>query len=128
MKKDKSKQGELNKNNLKADSHNDSEKSWWQPAFILFARLSAWIVVPVVMAVVIGKWLDRKYESEPWMLLITVGLAFIISMIGIVKNTVKEYAKIVNDSKSISKDRKKNLKNPLNPPSKKGEDDKNNKG
>jgi F0F1-type ATP synthase assembly protein I len=98
MKKDKLEQGELNKNNLKADSHNDSEKSWWRPAFILFARLSVWIVVPVLIAVFIGKWLDQKYESEPWMLLITVGLAFVISMIGIVKNTISEYAKITNDS------------------------------
>lgn len=103
MKKDKLKQGELNKNNLKADSRNDSEKSWWQPAFILFVRLSAWIAVPVLIAVFIGKWLDRKYESEPWMLLITVGVAFVVSMIGIVKNAVAEYAKIANDSKKVRK-------------------------
>ena len=68
--------------------------AWWQPAVIMFTKLSAWIAAPVVIALFLGKWLDKKYNSEPWLLLICVGAAFVISVIGLVKESVAEYRKI----------------------------------
>ena len=61
---------------------------------MVFAKLSAWIGVPIVLALYLGKWLDRKFSSEPKFLLLAVGAAFFISMIGLVKETVSEYKKI----------------------------------
>jgi len=72
----------------------DGGQAWWQPALMLFFRLSVWIAVPVVIAVFIGKWLDKKYDSAPWLFLGCVGAAFFISMIGLIKNTMQEYKKI----------------------------------
>ncbi len=61
---------------------------------LLFVRFSGWIAGPVIVALVIGKMIDDKYESEPWAVLTAIGIAFIISLIGIVKETLKEYKKI----------------------------------
>ncbi|MEA3449503.1 MAG: AtpZ/AtpI family protein [Patescibacteria group bacterium] len=79
---------------------NDSDKvAWWQPAVLMFARLSVWIVVPVLLAAILGKYLDRKFASEPWGLLFCVGTAFLFSMGMIVYEAGKEYKKIEKNKK-----------------------------
>ncbi|MFH1427069.1 MAG: AtpZ/AtpI family protein [Patescibacteria group bacterium] len=70
------------------------EKVWWQPAIVMFARLSGLIVIPVILGVFIGKWLDKKFNSEPWLFLACVGFAFIISMFGLVKKLLKNMQKL----------------------------------
>ncbi len=66
---------------------------------VLFTRLSGWIVGPILIAVFVGKWLDKKYGTGPWLFLATVGVAFTISMIGIVQDTMKEIKKIEREAK-----------------------------
>lgn len=73
-----------------------AEAPWWQPSLILFYRLSGWIAGPVVIAVFLGRYLDRKYGTEPWLFLATVGAAFVISSIGIVKDSVREMKRIAD--------------------------------
>ncbi|MCK5510205.1 AtpZ/AtpI family protein [Candidatus Parcubacteria bacterium] len=73
---------------------NNSKQAWWQPALILFAKFSGWIVVPVIAGAFIGKWLDNRYDTDPWLFLAAVGFAFLISMFGLIKNVVEEYKKI----------------------------------
>lgn len=63
---------------------------WWQPGLALFARLSAWIGGPVIIAVIIGKYLDLKFHSEPWLFLFFVAVAFIVSIVMIVKIGLRE--------------------------------------
>jgi hypothetical protein len=84
------------------------EAPWWQPSLVLFMRLSGWIAFPVIAAVFIGKWLDRKYHSEPWLFLISVGVAFFFSMFGIVHDSIKEMKKI--DKEYAQKKKKKEEK------------------
>ena len=79
---------------------NNSEQAWWQPALTLFAKFSGWIVVPVIAGVLIGKWLDDKYGTDPWLFLATVGFAFLISMFGLIKNVGEEYRKIDGELKN----------------------------
>lgn len=86
---------------MKTEDKNNSP--WWQPAILMFARLSGWIAGPVIVAIFLGKWLDKKYSTEPWLFLLSVGVAFAISMIGIVRNTMKEMKKI---DKQETKDKK----------------------
>lgn len=76
------------------------EAPWWQPGLILFMRLSGWIAGPVIIAVFIGKWLDRKYNSEPWLFLVSVGVAFFFSMFGIVHDSIQEMKKIEKEAKT----------------------------
>ncbi len=80
-------------------SENNSRQAWWQPALILFAKFSVWIVVPVIAGALIGKWLDDRYGTEPFLFLATVGFAFLISMFGLIKNVIEEYGKIEDENK-----------------------------
>ncbi len=76
-----------------------SEMPWWQPAIVIFFRLSGWIIGPIILALIIGKWLDKKYNTEPWLFLLSVGVAFVFSMIGMARDTVREIKKIENENK-----------------------------
>lgn len=89
----------------------DSPKApWWQPGLLLFGKLSGWIVGPVVLGVVVGKWLDKKYGTEPWLFVITVGAAFMISSFGIVRDAMREMKKISEEAKKMKKDGEKESK------------------
>lgn len=74
-------------------------KAWWQPALMMFGRLSAWIVAPVLFGTFVGKWLDAKEGTEPFFLVSAVGISFLFSMVGLVKETMKEYKRIEEDDK-----------------------------
>lgn len=80
------------------------KQAWWQPAIMMFLKLSVWIAIPIIIAMYVGKWLDRKYDTEPWLFLASIGVAFIISMIGLVKNTIEEFKKIEKESNKNKKD------------------------
>ena len=84
---------------------NEKEQApWWQPGIILFARLSGWIGGPVLVAIFLGKWLDQKYGTEPWLFLLSVGIAFGVSTFGIIKDSLAELKRIEkeeNDKKQL---------------------------
>ena len=61
----------------------------WQPAVLLFFKMSGWIAFPVVVSLLLGKWLDRRFGTEPVLFLSLTGIAFIISIFGIVKESKK---------------------------------------
>ena len=72
---------------------------WWKPGMELFLKLSGWIGGPVIIAVFVGKFLDRKYNTEPWLFLLSVGIAFAVSMIALVKIGFKEFKKIEEENR-----------------------------
>ena len=76
------------------------EPPFWQPAVLMFSRLSGWIVGPIILAIFLGKWLDKRYDTEPWLFLGCVGLAFVISMVGLVKDAFVEMDKLSRDEKN----------------------------
>jgi F0F1-type ATP synthase assembly protein I len=67
---------------------------WWQPGLILFFKLSSWIAGPIIIAVFLGKYLDRRYGTEPWLFLATVGVSFIISTVAITIQSIREMKRI----------------------------------
>jgi F0F1-type ATP synthase assembly protein I len=82
----------------------------WVPAMKIFSEISTWIAVPIILAVIVGKILDNKYGTKPTLLLVSAGLAFVVSIFGIVKsvriygNNVKRQAeKKEGESNSINK-------------------------
>jgi hypothetical protein len=81
---------------------------WWQPSLILFGKLSGWIGGPIIAALFLGKWLDKKYSTEPKLFLLCVGVAFFVSTFGIIKDTLVVMKKIEDDAK-----KEKELKNNL---------------
>lgn len=79
----------------------------WSIALRIMTKLTGWIAFPIIIGVFLGRWLDRKYGTEPWLFLATIGVAFVISMYGLVINAVKEFKKIEDLPKEeIKKDNK----------------------
>jgi F0F1-type ATP synthase assembly protein I len=89
-------------NEQKSNDKQEVKPAWWQPAIMMFARLSGWIIAPVLIATLAGRWLDNKYGTEPWMFIGVVGVAFVISIVGLVIEAGKEYAKIEKTNKKNS--------------------------
>jgi F0F1-type ATP synthase assembly protein I len=68
----------------------------------IFSEISAWIVGPVIIALIIGKYFDTKYKTTPWILVFLLGISFTVSMIVVVqisKRYLKEETKENNESK-----------------------------
>lgn len=82
------------------------KEAWWQKGVEVFLRLSAWIAAPVIVGAVLGKWLDKKFSTEPWLFLITVGLMFFVSMFGLIRETMKEF-KLVSKEENKPKESEK---------------------
>ena len=84
---------------------NDKEKleiktPWWREGLISFARISASIAIPIIIALYLGKYLDNKYNTEPWIFLGLTFIAFIISMIFIWINMMKYIKEIESKAKN----------------------------
>jgi len=79
----------------------------WSLALRVMARLSGWIAFPIIIGTFLGQWLDQKFNTKPWLLLATIGVAFLISMYGLVINAMKEIKNI--DAEYSAKKEKNNL-------------------
>lgn len=75
----------------------------WSLALRVMAQLSGWIAFPVIIALFLGKWLDKKFNTEPWLFLGTIGLAFLISMYGLIIKALKEFKKIEKEAEEAKK-------------------------
>ncbi|MFA6304994.1 MAG: AtpZ/AtpI family protein [Patescibacteria group bacterium] len=87
-----------------------NDVKWYSQALEIFAGVSGWIAGPIIAALFLGKWLDKKYDSEPWLFLLCIGLAFAISSFGIVKITltyIKKIEKEASDNKAALEQNKK---------------------
>jgi F0F1-type ATP synthase assembly protein I len=71
----------------------DKKKYDWSGGWNLFSRLSAWIAFPVLGAMLVGKWLDTRWKTEPWGLLICIAVAFVISIARMISIALKELEK-----------------------------------
>ena len=88
-KKEKSQKDELNR----------KKNIWWKPAFEIFSEVSTWIIVPIIIALIAGKALDRHYGTSPWLLITLSVISFFFSSYGIVKTVRKYMNKITRDMK-----------------------------
>ncbi|EKE18500.1 MAG: hypothetical protein ACD_9C00313G0008 [uncultured bacterium] len=80
-------------NKIAMENKDKSNAAWWQPGLQLFLRLSAWIGGPIIIAVVVGKFLDNTFGTAPWLLLLSVSIAFIVSIVMIVRIGLREMGK-----------------------------------
>jgi hypothetical protein len=86
-------------------SGNKENNKWLSRSLVLFARFSSWILAPVIIGTILGKWLESKSgENGQLIFLAVIGASFIISITGLIIEVSKEYAKIEKEQKS-KKDR-----------------------
>jgi F0F1-type ATP synthase assembly protein I len=64
----------------------------------IFARISAWIIGPVLVSLFVGKYLDKKFGTAPWILGVGLALSFTVSMVAIVKIAKKYDTKILKEN------------------------------
>ena len=74
----------------------NEKKSYWREPLLVFGRISGWIVAPIIGALFLGRWLDGKFGTKPWLFLATTAIAFIITVIGIMKEVNKYLETIKN--------------------------------
>jgi F0F1-type ATP synthase assembly protein I len=77
----------------------------WNVALRIIANISGWIAFPVIFGLYLGKWLDKKYGTEPWLFLVTIAACFLISMAGLSLNAVKEFKQVEKDYQQAKKEK-----------------------
>ena len=77
----------------------DNNGPWWEPAVEIFGRVSTWVVVPILLALIIGKYLDTRYGTKPWIFLGLTLVAFLISSFGIVRTIAVYIRQIAKEAK-----------------------------
>ena len=82
-----------------AEDGKQKQTAWWQPAIIMFLKLSVWIAGPIIIALYLGEWLDQRFATKPWLFLACIGLAFAVSIYGLVSNTMAEFKKLEKNKK-----------------------------
>ena len=80
----------------------------WSIALKVAAKLSGWVAFPVIIGTFLGQWLDKKYDTEPWLFLATIGFAFIVSIYGLIVSALKEF-KAIDLEYNKKKEEKNNL-------------------
>ncbi|MBI2630853.1 AtpZ/AtpI family protein [Candidatus Nomurabacteria bacterium] len=65
---------------------------WWKEGVKLMSDVSTWIVVPIVGALVFGKYMDGRFGTEPVIFLVLAGFGFLVTGYGIFK-IVRDYMK-----------------------------------
>lgn len=79
---------------IMSDNKRNNKSAWWQPALVISSQVTGFIAGPIIIALFLGKYLDKKYGTDPWIFLGLTGIAFIISCSGIISITLKYTKKI----------------------------------
>lgn len=66
----------------------------------VFTKVSVWIITPVIFSLIIGKFLDNKFHTTPWILIVVLVLSFTVSMVAIVKIAKENMYKIDKNIKN----------------------------
>ena len=72
-------------------NNKDITKPWWRDGIMLFTKVSAYIAVPIVIASLVGKSLDKKYNTN-YIFYVSICIAFILTML-LIWREVKVYKK-----------------------------------
>ena len=90
---------------LKTDQ-NSIKKKWQSEVIYIFGQVTGLIVTPIIIALIVGKYLDNKYNSQPWFFLGLTALAFFITSFSIIKITLRYLKKIEEENKQKNNERK----------------------
>ncbi len=71
---------------------------WWKPALKVFSQISGWIVVPLILALIIGKNLDTHFATQPWIFIVSTCVGFAVSTFGIVRTAYSYMEEIRKES------------------------------
>ena len=67
----------------------NGQNSGFAVALGLFFQLSGWLIGPLIISLFLGRYLDDKFNTRPWLFLLTTALAFAVTIFGLVQETMK---------------------------------------
>ncbi len=76
-------------------------RNWWRTPLQIFSEITGLIVVPIVAALYLGKWLDKKYNSEPWLTVITVCIGITMAVIFVYRIAYKYIREIEKEARKV---------------------------
>lgn len=77
-----------------------NKEIWWKPAITVFANTSIWIIVPILMALFLGKYLDNKYDSGHKFFFILIAAAFLTTIFSLIKILRKYMTKMKEETEN----------------------------
>ncbi len=81
------------------DQNEQNNKTpWWKPGLFIFYKVSLWVAGPLVVALILGKNLDKHFGTHPWIFLGLTAIAFVVSISAIVR-IVKKYIESIPKEK-----------------------------
>lgn len=72
-----------------------TDAAYFRLGMRIFAELSGMIAIPCVLAALLGKWLDARYDTSPRYMLILLALAFALT-IYVIASKAKSYSAAFN--------------------------------
>ena len=79
------------------------EKPWWRDGMIIFVKVSSYIAVPIILASLLGNFLDKKYATGNLLFYIFITFAF-FATIYLIWKEIKIYKKKMDLSVETKKD------------------------
>ena len=77
----------------------------WKDGVAIFTQVSVWIVVPILLALFVGKSLDAHFGTKPIIFLVLALVGFLFSCFGIFR-VINKYIEEIKDL--ANKDKKNN--------------------
>jgi len=79
--------------NINKEKNNQfqNEKGYWRPVMLFYAKTTSWVIFPLILAVLGGKYVGKTFESQS-LFFIFVALGFLITCFGIYRE-IKKYKK-----------------------------------
>lgn len=71
-----------------------TSNAWWAPALILFSKVSAIIITPAIILLIVSSFLDIETRNEKIIFFLIAILSFLISMflvVKIIKKNLKDF-------------------------------------
>jgi hypothetical protein len=74
---------------------NKKENAWWRPIMFFYVKTTSWIIFPLILCVLAGKYVGKSVGSQTVFFLFIM-LGFGITCLGIYRE-IKQYKKDLNN-------------------------------
>mgnify|MGYP003556616969 CR=1 FL=1 len=89
----------MDQNSTQIEKDKKNNTIWWRGAVLFFVRVSGYMAGPIIIAVLLGKFLDNYFSTGRTFFFSLIALAFVSSLIFIVRESKKAIADIENENK-----------------------------
>jgi hypothetical protein len=72
----------------------NENNDWWKPAMFFYAKVTSWIIFPVILAIVFSEYFFKE-NVQNITFFILIFISFVITCFGIYKE-IKEYKNSIN--------------------------------